>query len=100
MPRLPGRCGGTHDLVAATDEQVVGQNVNQHAWISQGLNAAWIEEGRSPRERFLKLTAPVRNADGAIIGVRTNGMWMLVKVIPSQIRAVRDRTAWVRRFRG
>jgi uncharacterized protein YecT (DUF1311 family) len=24
----------------------------------------------------------------------------MVKVIPSQIRAVRDRTAWVRRFRG
>jgi hypothetical protein len=24
----------------------------------------------------------------------------LVKVVPSQIRAVRDRTAWVRRFRG
>jgi uncharacterized protein YecT (DUF1311 family) len=24
----------------------------------------------------------------------------MVKVIPSQIRAVRDRTAWIRRFRG
>ena len=24
----------------------------------------------------------------------------MVKVLPSQIRAVRDRTAWVRRFRG
>ena len=75
-------------IVAATDEQVVGQNVNQHAWISQGLNAAWIEEGRSPRERFLKLTAPVRNADGAIIGVvAANLSWSWVQKMVAEIRA-------------
>ncbi|WP_280813112.1 histidine kinase [Variovorax sp. TBS-050B] len=75
-------------IVAATDEQVIGQNVNQHAWISQGLDAAWIEEGRSPHERFLKLTAPVSNADGAIIGVvAANLSWSWVQKIVSEIRA-------------
>ena len=56
-------------IVAATDQQVMGQNVNQHAWISQGMSDAWIEEGRSPGEHFLKLSAPVSNSDGAIVGV-------------------------------
>jgi signal transduction histidine kinase len=75
-------------IVAATDEQVVGQNVNQHAWISQGLDAAWIEEGRTPGERFLKLTAPVRNADGAIIGVvAANLSWSWVEKMVAEIRA-------------
>jgi signal transduction histidine kinase len=57
------------NVVAATDDAVVGRNVYQYAWASQGLDEAWIEEGRSPSEHFLKLTAPVRNADGAIVGV-------------------------------
>ncbi|MGR4872396.1 histidine kinase [Variovorax sp. LARHSF232] len=56
-------------VVGATDPGVVGHNVYQYAWGSQGLDAAWIEEGRSPQEHFLKLTAPVRNAEGAIVGV-------------------------------
>ena len=75
-------------IVAATDEQLVGQNVNQHAWISQGLDAAWIEDGRSPNERFLKLTAPVSNADGAIIGVvAANLSWNWVQKMVGEIRA-------------
>jgi len=66
-------------IVGATDPGVIGQNVYQHAWGSQGLDAAWIEEGRSPREHFLKLTAPVSNADGAIVGVvaaQLNWRWV------------------------
>ena len=57
------------DIVAATDRSVIGSNVYQYAWISQGLDTTWVEEGMTPDSRFLKLTAPVRNADGAIIGV-------------------------------
>lgn len=57
------------NVVAATDERVVGQNVYLYSWVSQGLDVAWIEEGRAPGEPYLKLTAPVRNAGGAIVGV-------------------------------
>jgi signal transduction histidine kinase len=74
-------------IVAATDAQLIGQNVNQYAWRSQGLDAAWIEEGRSPKERFLKLTAPVRNADDAIIGVvAANLSWDWVQSMVAEIR--------------
>jgi signal transduction histidine kinase len=75
-------------IIAATDAQLIGQNVNQYAWRSQGLDAAWIEEGSSPKERFLKLTAPVRNADGAIIGVvAANLSWGWVQSMVAEIRA-------------
>jgi signal transduction histidine kinase len=75
-------------IVTATEPQLVGQNVNQYTWRSQGLDAAWIEEGRSPSERFLKLTAPLRNADGAIIGVvAANLSWTWVQAMVAQIRA-------------
>lgn len=75
-------------IVAATDERLIGQNVHQYAWRSQGLDAAWIEEGSSPNERFLKLTAPVRNADGAIIGVvAANLSWSWVQAMVAEIRA-------------
>ncbi|MFS2049396.1 histidine kinase [Variovorax sp. CT11-76] len=75
-------------IVAATDSQVVGQNVNQHAWISQGLADAWIEEGRSPGEHFLKLSAPVSNADGAIVGVVAAQLsWQWVDHTVSGIKA-------------
>ncbi|MDM0045920.1 histidine kinase [Variovorax dokdonensis] len=75
-------------IVGATDEAVVGQNIYQHAWASQGLDAAWIEEGRSPREHFLKLTAPVSNADGAIVGVVAAHInWRWVQQMVASIRA-------------
>ena len=75
-------------IVTATDPRLVGQNVNQYAWRSQGLDAAWIEEGSSPSERFLKLTAPIRNADGAIIGVvAANLSWSWVQAMVAEIRA-------------
>jgi len=57
------------NVVAATSDEVIGRNVYQYAWASQGLDIAWIEESRAPAEPYLKLTAPVRNADGAIVGV-------------------------------
>ncbi|SFN21739.1 histidine kinase [Variovorax sp. OV329] len=75
-------------IVGATDENVVGQNVFQHAWMSQGLDVAWIEEGRSPREHFLKLTAPMTNADGAIVGVVAAQLeWRWVQALVSSMRA-------------
>jgi len=75
-------------IVGATDESVLGQNVFQHAWMSQGLDVAWIEEGRSPREHFLKLTAPVTNADGAIVGVVAAQLeWRWVQKLVSSMRA-------------
>jgi len=75
-------------LFAATDDQLVGQNVNQHAWVSQGLDAAWIEEGRTPEARFLKLTAPVSNASGAIVGVVAAQLsWRWVEKLVAEIRA-------------
>ncbi|KAF1067356.1 histidine kinase [Variovorax sp.] len=76
-------------IVAATDPKVVGENVNQHAWISQGLADAWIEEGRSPGEHFLKLSAPVSNADGAIVGVVAAQLsWQWVDHTVSGIKAL------------
>lgn len=75
-------------IVGATDPSVLGQNVFQHAWMSQGLDVAWIEEGRSPREHFLKLTAPVTNADGAIVGVVAAQLeWRWVQQLVSSVRA-------------
>ncbi|HYP83646.1 histidine kinase [Variovorax sp.] len=75
-------------IVGATDPAVLGQNVYQHTWVSQGLDAAWIEEGRSPREHFLKLTAPVSNADGAIVGVVAAQLnWRWVQQMVTGIRA-------------
>lgn len=67
------------DVIAATDPAVIGSNVYQYAWMSQGLDIAWAEEGVMPGARFVKLTAPVRNADGAIVGVvaaRLNWNWV------------------------
>lgn len=75
-------------IVGATDESVIGQNVFQHAWMSQGLDVAWIEEGRTPREHFLKLTAPVTNADGAIVGVVAAQLeWRWVQKLVAAMRA-------------
>jgi len=75
-------------IVGATDDSVLGRNVFQHAWISQGLDVAWIEEGRSPREHFLKLTAPVTNADGAIVGVVAAQLeWRWVQKLVAAVRA-------------
>lgn len=76
------------NVVAATDDSVVGRNVYQYAWASQGLDVAWIEEGRSPTEHFLKLTAPVRNSDGAIVGVVAAQLaWRWVQTIAQGIKA-------------
>ena len=76
------------DIVAATDAAVVGSNVYQYAWVSQGLDVAWVEEGVAPGERFLKLTAPVRNADGAIAGVVAARMgWDWVRTLTAGIHA-------------
>lgn len=76
------------NVVAATDDTVVGRNVYQYAWASQGLDVAWIEEGRSPTEHFLKLTSPVRNADGAIVGVVAAQLaWSWVQSLAAGIRA-------------
>jgi signal transduction histidine kinase len=76
------------DIVAATDPDVVGSNVYQYAWISQGLDIAWVEEAVSPGERFLKLSAPLRNADGAIAGVAAARMsWRWVQTLTAGIDA-------------
>jgi len=76
------------NVVAATSDEVVGRNVDQYAWASQGLDIAWIEEGRSPTEHFLKLTAPVRNADGAIVGVVAGQLgWGWVRTMAAGIQA-------------
>lgn len=76
------------NVVAATSDEVVGRNVYQYAWASQGLDIAWIEEGRSPTEHFLKLTAPVRNADGAIVGVVAGQIgWGWVRTLADGIKA-------------
>lgn len=76
------------NVVAATSDEVVGRNVYQYAWASQGLDIAWIEEGRSPTEHFLKLTAPVRNADGAIVGVVAGQLgWGWVRAMAEGIKA-------------
>ena len=76
------------NVVAATDDAVIGRNVYQYAWASQGLDVAWIEEGRSPTEHFLKLTAPVRNSDGAIVGVVAGQLgWGWVRTMAAGIDA-------------
>lgn len=91
------------DIVAATDPAIIGNNVYQYAWVSQGLDIAWVEEGLMPdarpqarsaggadelHGRFLKLTAPVRNADGAIVGVVAARMgWRWVQTLVAGISA-------------
>ena len=75
-------------VVAATDERVIGSNVFQYAWASQGLDVAWIEEATSPTEHFLKLTAPVRNSAGAIVGVVAAQLtWGWVQAVAHDIEA-------------
>jgi signal transduction histidine kinase len=76
------------DIVAATDATIVGSNVYQYAWISQGLDVAWVEDGQMPGERFLKLTAPLRDADGAIVGVVAARLsWRWVQTLVAGISA-------------
>jgi len=76
------------NVVAATDERVIGSNVFQYAWASQGLDVAWIEEALSPTEHFLKLTAPVRNTAGAIVGVVAAQLsWSWVQTVAQGIEA-------------
>lgn len=77
-------------VIAATDAHVVGTNAHEYAWFSQGLIIDWIEEGVDfntpdyPRtgkgQRFLKLTAPIRNENGGVLGVvaaRLDWAWVL-----------------------
>lgn len=77
-------------IVAATDPKVIGGNVYQYTWFSQGLIVSWIEEGMSfhngehsskqEGKRFLKLTAPIRGENGGILGVvaaRLSWDWVL-----------------------
>lgn len=78
-------------ILAATDPKVVGGNVYQYTWFSQGLIVSWIEEGMSfsndthatskqEGKRFLKLTAPIRGENGGILGVvaaRLSWDWVL-----------------------
>lgn len=76
------------DIVAATDTDILGNNVYQYAWNSQGLDIAWVEEGRTPGERFLKLTAPVRDSHGAIVGVVAARLsWSWVQMLVAGIDA-------------
>lgn len=76
------------DIIAATDGAILGDNVYQYAWISQGLNTAWVEEGQMPGERFLKLTAPRRDVNGAIVGVVAARLsWRWVQQLVASIRA-------------
>jgi YD repeat-containing protein len=78
-------------IIAATDPKVIGGNVYQYTWFSQGLIVSWIEEGMSfnnnselvtkqEGKRFLKLTAPIRGESGGILGVvaaRLSWDWVL-----------------------
>ena len=77
-------------IIAATDPQVIGNNVYQYAWFSQGFIVSWIEEGVSfnhpeyktegQGKRFLKLTAPIRGDNGGVLGVvaaRLSWDWVL-----------------------
>jgi signal transduction histidine kinase len=76
------------NVVAATSDDVIGRNVYQYAWASQGLDIAWIEESRAPTEPYLKLTAPVRNADGAIVGVVAGQLgWGWVRAMAAGLNA-------------
>lgn len=66
-------------IIASTDAAVIGGNVYQYTWFSQGFIVAWIEEGMSfdhpdyartgEGQRFLKLTAPISGESGGILGV-------------------------------
>ncbi len=76
------------NVIEASDPGVVGRNVYHYAWASQGLIVAWIEEGRSPTEHFLRLTAPFRNGDGAIAGVVAGQLgWRWVQAMTEDIKA-------------
>ncbi|MDE2598161.1 MAG: hypothetical protein KGL40_00915 [Rhodocyclaceae bacterium] len=85
-------------IIAATDPDVIGNNVYQYAWFAQGFIVSWIEEGVSFNneeykgddheaemhgKRFLKLTAPIRSSSGAVLGVvaaRLSWDWVLQMV--------------------
>ena len=88
-------------IIAATDPDVIGNNVYQYAWFAQGFIVSWIEEGVSfnnieytpdapgaPEtemhgKRFLKLTAPIRGGNGGVLGVvaaRLSWDWVLQMV--------------------
>ena len=76
------------EIVTATDPAVVGSNLYQYAWHSQGLAVAWIEDGTMPGERFLMLTAPLANADGALDGVVAARLsWRWMQTLSAQILA-------------
>ena len=77
-------------IIAATDPKIIGGNVYQYTWFSQGFIVSWIEEGMSfdhPEYassgeglRFLKLTAPISGEGGGILGVvaaRLSWDWVL-----------------------
>lgn len=96
-------------IVAATDHTVIGNNVYQYAWFSQGFIVSWIEEGVSfnhpeyktegQGKRFLKLTAPIRGDNGGVIGVvaaRLSWDWVmqLVRDINKGMREV-ARQEWL-----
>lgn len=76
-------------VIAATKDEVIGTNVHDYAWLSRGQIVAWVEEGldlNTPRyiatgegQRFISVTAPIRNARGAVLGVvgaRLNWRWL------------------------
>lgn len=85
-------------IIAATDPDVIGNNVYQYAWFAQGFIVSWIEEGVSFNnlehegrghetemhgKRFLKLTAPIRGDNGGVLGVvaaRLSWDWVLQMV--------------------
>jgi YD repeat-containing protein len=77
-------------IIASTDPAIIGGNVYQYTWFSQGFIVSWIEEGMSfdhPEYastgeglRFLKLTAPISGEGGGILGVvaaRLSWDWVL-----------------------
>lgn len=76
------------EIVAATDADIVGSNIYQYAWLSQGLNFAWVEEGRNSGERFLELTSPLHDPQGAIVGVVAARLsWRWVQTLVAGISA-------------
>lgn len=77
-------------IIASTDPAIIGGNVYQYTWFSQGFIVSWIEEGMSfdhpeyarsgEGQRFLKLTAPISGEGGGILGVvaaRLSWDWVL-----------------------
>lgn len=77
-------------IIASTDAKIIGGNVYQYTWFSQGFIVSWIEEGMSfdhseyantgEGQRFLKLTAPISGEGGGILGVvaaRLSWDWVL-----------------------